>query len=200
MNRRILIGIIVAAGVLLLGTLVLVVVMWLQQPEPIATNNENANTVVNAANTNTTTTTTTSTATDTTTDTTSATTVVLDDEATLRRVINNFTERFGSYSTDTNYENIALSRSLMTDTMAAAADKIVSNNTQKNNDFHSVESRVMTTVLTDYVTGATGATAEVSVRQTIIAGQADPTYSNQTARLTLIKVNDTWKVDSFRWL
>ena len=88
----------------------------------------------------------------------------------------------------------------MTDTMAAAADKIVSNNAQKSNDFNSVESRVMTTVLTDYVAGATGATAEVSVRQTIVAGQADPTYSNQTARLTLIKVNDTWKVDSFRWL
>lgn len=193
MNRRIIIIIIAAAGILLLGTLLVLLVAWRQKPPitTVVTNTIQTNTATTTANTNETNTV------DVTTDTASP--AVLNDEAALRRVINNFTERFGSYSTDTNYENIELARSLMTATMAKTADNIISQNSQKADTFYSIETTVMTTTLTDYSADATGATAEVNARQTIIEGQANPSYRNQTARLTLVKVADTWKVDSFRW-
>lgn len=201
MKRTLLISLIAVAAAILLGTVVLLLVVSRQQPVVDANVNAITNTQIDTTNTITTTTTTSDTTTiDTTTPTTTTDSPTMNDEAALRRVINNFTERFGSYSTDTNYENVALSKSLMTDNMAKAADKIVAKNQQSSGEFYSVESRVMTTTLTDYATGSTGATAEVDVRQTIIAGQANPTYKNITARLTLIKVNDTWKVDSFSWL
>lgn len=200
MNKKLLIGLIIGAAALLLGTLILLLVVSRKQPAVDTIVNSTTNTQTNTTTTTTTNTTTSNTTTADTTTTNLTVSSTMDDETALRRVINNFTERFGSYSTDTNYENVALSKSLMTEKMEKAADKIVANNQQLNGEFYSVESRVMTTTLTDYSNGSTGATAEVDVRQTIINGQAEPTYRNITARLTLTKVEDTWKVDSFSWL
>lgn len=197
MNRKLLIGLIVGAAALLLGTLVLLLVVSRQSP--VVDTVVNTTTNSSTSTTNTTTTSSNVNPADTTT-TTATVSPAMDDETALRRVINNFTERFGSYSTDTNYENVALSKSLMTNTMMKSAEKVVANNQPPSEEFYSVESRVMTTTLTDYSNGSTGATAEVDVRQTIIQGQANPTYRNVTARLTLKKVDDTWKVDSFSWL
>ncbi|EKD76539.1 MAG: hypothetical protein ACD_43C00068G0002 [uncultured bacterium] len=198
MNKRILITIVVAAGVLLLGALIILIIVLRRQPVVDSTS---TNTNINTTTTQTNTAVTTNTNAVVTNDATTNTIVpALDDESALRRVINNFSERFGSYSTDTNYENIELTRSLMTETMSKTADSIINKDEQKQTEFYSIESKVMNTTLTDYTPDATGATAEVSVRQTIIAGQANPSYQNKTARLTLVKVKDTWKVDSFRWL
>jgi ABC-type glycerol-3-phosphate transport system substrate-binding protein len=200
MNKRLIMVIIIAAAVLLLATLVLLLIALGRTPATNTTT-DNTNTITtNTTVTTTTTTTTSDTTTDSTTNTTTSEPVPPDDETALRRVVNNFTERFGSYSTDTNYENITLARSLMTATMSKTADTIIANNAQQSDTFYSVESRVMTTTLTDYAADATGATAEVDVRQTIVSGQTNPTYRNQSARLTLVKAGDTWKVDSFKWL
>ncbi len=110
-----------------------------------------------------------------------------------------FTERYGSYSSDTNFENVERSRYLMTETMSKQADKLI-NPSQSAAEFTSVTSAVTGVTLTDFAEGATGATVTVAVRQKTIVGQQDPTYRNVTARLTLKKVSNTWKIDSFRWL
>lgn len=195
MNRKVLIAIVVAAGILLLATLILLV-LALRQPKP----------TTNVA-TDTVTTTTTDTVSDTTTTTTSTDTAPVEttqpveqnDRQAITAAARSFTERFGSYSTDTNFENIERSRYLMTQAMEKQADQIIAQG-RAADGFTSVTSEVTSVTLTDFADGATGATVEVAVRQKTTVGQADPTYTNVTARVTLKKVNSGWKIDSFRWL
>ncbi|MBI4407393.1 MAG: hypothetical protein HY565_02730 [Candidatus Kerfeldbacteria bacterium] len=197
MNRKLIIAIIGAAVLLLVG----LVIIWFIVSRVPADDTNTASTNTNQVRTNTDTTTTTTTTDSTTTDTTQDTTVVVqqDDQQAITSSSRSFTERFGSYSSDTNFENIERSRYLMTDTMSQQADKLISQG-QDNSTFFSIESDVTGVTFTDYTDGATGATVEVAVRQKKTVGQQAAVYSNQIARLTLKKVGGSWKVDSFRWL
>lgn len=111
-----------------------------------------------------------------------------------------FTERYGSYSTDTHYANIESSRSFMTDAMSAQADKIIAAGQASGTTFLSVATQAVNVTVTDYSAGASGATVQVDTRQTTTQGQAAPTTKNATVRLTLKKIGNTWKVDTFQWL
>lgn len=187
---------VIAAGVLLLAVIILLLVARSQTPQAIDTTNETTTAVD----------TTTSTTTETTGTTTTPDTdvvindAIVDDASSITRLARNFTERYTSYSTDTNYANIEESRDMMTAQMSIQADQVIANDQQDNTVFYSVVSQATNVLLTDFVAGATGATIEVSVRQTLTTGQANPTYQNRTARLTMKKEGVTWKVDSFRWL
>lgn len=198
MNRKLIIGIISAAVVLLLVIIGLFVILSRQPADQVITDTTNTNQVT----TNTTTTTTTTTTDSSTTNNTNQATAVvvqLDDRQAITSSSRSFTERFGSYSSDTNFENIELSRYLMTDAMSAQADKLITQG-QDTSTFFSVESEVTGVTLTDYAEAATGATVEVAVRQKKTVSQQEPVYSNLTARLTLKKIDHSWKIDSFRWL
>lgn len=198
MNRKLIIGIISAAVILLLVIIVLFIVLSRQPADQVITDTTNTNQVT----TNTTTTTTDASTTNNTNQDAAVDTVVvvqLDDRQAITSSSRSFTERFGSYSSDTNFENIELSRYLMTDAMSAQADKLIAQG-QDTSTFFSVESEVTGVTLTDYADAATGATVEVAVRQKKTVSQQQPVYSNLTARLTLKKVGASWKVDSFRWL
>lgn len=198
MNRRL----IIISIVTLVLLLAIGLAVWLLQQEP-TTDTVDTNTNDTTTNTNTTVTTTnTDTSTDTTTD---ATTVAVDrdDRQAITSVSSSFTKRFGSYSTDTNFENIERSRYLMTTTMSDQADRIIQagqNNDTAGDTFSSVDSVVTGVTITDFADGATGATVEVSVRQTQRIGQGTTNYANAKARATLKKEGDRWLVDSFRWL
>lgn len=198
MNKRLLLILIIAAGALLLAVIILFIVAQVQAPKSIdstVTTNEDILPL------NTAPTTTDSTGTVVTPDTTTPviTDATVDDVTSITRLARNFTERYTSYSTDTHYENIEKSRSMMTADLSIEADKIIANSQQDDADFYSVSTQVTNVTLTDFVEGATGATGVVAARQTVTNGQADPTYKNRTARLTLKKDGLTWKVDSFLW-
>ncbi len=197
MNRKLIIAIISAVVLLLIGLLVIWLIVSRTPADDTTTDTTNTNQVTADTNTTTTTTTTDST----TTDTTPVTTVVVqqDDQQAITSSSRSFTERFGSHSSDTNFENIERSRYLMTDAMSQQADQLIAKG-QDTSTFLSIESTVTGVTLTDYSDGATGATVEVSVRQKKTVGQQAATYSNEIARLTLKKVGASWKVDSFRWL
>lgn len=200
MNKKALLILVVAAGALLLAVIILLIVARSQAPQANDTTTDATNE----------TTTTIDTTTSTTTETTGTTTTpdtdvvindaIVDDASSITRLARNFTERYTSYSTDTNYANIEESRDMMTAQMSTQADQVIANDQQDNTVFYSVVSQATNVSLTDFVAGATGATIEVSVRQTLTTGQANPTYQNRTARLTMKKEGVTWKVDSFRWL
>lgn len=188
--------IIVAVIATLLIAAIIGFVLWLQsRPEPSTTTN--TNTVVTLENTNTTTTTNSSENTNI--DTPRPTSVERSERQAITGAATSFTERFGSYSSDTNFENIERSRYLMTAAMESTADDIIEDG-QSDAQFTSVDSTVAGVAITDYADGSTGATVEVSVRQTQRVGQGTTTYENKTARLTLEKEGDRWLVDSFRWL
>ncbi len=195
MSRRNLIIVISA----LLLVVVLAIVLWFvfgnsNQTDVQTDGNTNTNAT---SNTNTTITDTTSQNTNT--ETTNTQTVDRNERQAISSVASSFTERFGSYSTDTHFENIERSRYLMTDAMNRQADTIVRQG-ESADDFASVLSTVTGVSITDYSDGATGATAEVSVRQTLRDGVGNTTYENKKANLTLKKVGSQWLVDSFRWL
>lgn len=201
MNKRLMIGLVIAAGVLFVAIVILFVIIRLQTPTSTTTTST-------TTNSNTTTDTTTTTNTETSTDTTLVTetdeeevvsTEGVDDITSITRLARNFTERYGSYSTDTNFANIEQTRSMMTSAMSAQADRVIAQG-GNTGEFSSVESRATNVRITDFSSGATGATVEADVRQTTITGQGDPMYNNVTARLTLKKEGMAWKVDSFRWL
>lgn len=193
MNRKIIISIIIAAGVLLIATLILLIIA-LRKPQPSVPTNTNPTIITTDTVVDTTTTVTTDTTIPETTE-----PVEQDDRQAITAAARSFTERYGSYSTDTNFENIERSRYLMTEAMSKQADKVIQPG-QSDNAFSSVTSAVTSVTFTDFSDGSTGATVEVAVRQKTVIGQTDPTYRNVRARLTLKKIDTSWKIDSFRWL
>lgn len=191
--------VIISAGVGLIMLLVLVVVIfsWRRQPmADVADTKDQQQT--NSPTTNTTTTITTN-SNQATTNSTTPVTIDRDDRQAITSTVTSFTGRFGSYSTDTHFENIERSRYLMTAAMSKQADQIIAAGLSENG-FSSVETMVTTVTITDFSAGASGATVEVAGRQTKRMGQGSVEYNNVTARITLKKVEATWLVDSFRWL
>lgn len=203
MNKKLLIGIIVAAGILLVSTLIVVVIALRSQPEPQTHANDNTNTE-NTTNTNSETNTTTSTdsQTDTTTNTNSENTsnVVLSNQRTsISRAATSFTERYGSYSSDSNFNNIEALNSVMTENMKKQAKNVIKNGLGTK-EYYSITTQAVSVNFIDFVEGSTGATLEVFTRRTEQKGLNDPTIFSQTARLQLNRVDNQWKIDSFKWL
>jgi hypothetical protein len=197
MTRRNLIILISSVFAILVLAIILLVVFW-QRPNGNGGENNTNGTVDTNQNSNGTITN--STSNDGDTNAVIPDTVDRNERQAITSAATSFTERFGSYSTDTNFENIERSRYLMTDNMERQADAIVRQG-QADDTFSSVQSTVAGVVITDYSDGATGATVEVSVRQGKRTGTAAATsYSNAKANLTLKKVDDQWLVDSFHWL
>ncbi len=89
----------------------------------------------------------------------------------------------------------------MTENMQAKADNLISKQARNNTkEFYGVTTQVITVIITDYSTGATGATVEVDVRKTETKGLADPESVSDKARLQMKKEGPAWKVDNFTWL
>lgn len=195
MNRRRLIIIVAVAVLVIIG---IIIAIWLYSRTPETSSSANTNTVVpNTTNTNTVTNT--NSTVDPVTNPVANTTIDRSERQAITSVSTSFTERFGSYSSDTNFENIERSRYLMTEAMSKQGDKIIQDG-QSQDGFSSVDSVVAGVTITDYADGATGATVEVSVRQTQRVGEGSISYNNTQARLTLKKEGTRWLVDSFRWL
>lgn len=204
MNKKILIGIVIAAGVLLISTLIIVMIALRSKDSDTTTNtNENVS-IENTNNTNSNTTTTTNSdvsngsTTDPTTD--DSSNVVLSNQRTsISRAATSFTERYGSYSSDSNYENIEALTSVMTQNMQKQSEKLV-NTGLGTGEQYSISTQAVSVEFIDFVEGSTGATLEVYTRRTEQKGVNDPVVFSQTARLQLNKVDNQWKIDSFKWL
>ncbi len=205
MNKKLLIGILIAAGVLFIGTLIMVVIALRAQPDSQTDTNINTNSE-NSTNTNSdtnTTTTTTDSQTDTTTNTNTndGGNVVLSNQRTsISRAATSFTERYGSYSSDNDFENIEALDSVMTEDMKKQAQDVVANGLGSANEYYAITTQVVSINFIDFVEGSTGATLEVFTRRTEQKGLNDPVIFSQTARLQLNRVDNQWKIDSFKWL
>lgn len=201
MNKKLLIGIISAAGVLLISTLIIVVIALRSQPESqtnTTTNTENTTNTNSETNTTTSTDSQTDGATNTNSDDTSN--VVLSNQRTsISRAATSFTERYGSYSSDSNFDNIEALDSVMTEDMKKQAQNVIKNGLGTK-EYYSIATQAASVNFVDYVDGSTGATLEVFTRRTEQKGLNDPVIFSQTARLQLNRVDNQWKIDSFKWL
>lgn len=204
MNKKLRLAIIITAATLLVSTIIIVIIALSMQPDAPATTDGNTTEQTNTNQTtdsNTTTTTTDSqTNTGTTTTPNDGSNVVISNERTsITRAAISFTERYGSYSSDSNFENIEALDSVMTNDMKGQAANVVKNGIDSQ-EYYSISTQAVSVKFVDFVDGSTGATVEVFTRRTEQKGLSDPVIFSQTARLQLNKVDNQWKTDDFKWL
>lgn len=192
------IGLVIVAGVLLVTTILLLVVAQRSVPSNTTSTDVGNSTSIDTSNSPVSDATT---ITSDTADTTANTTVVIDSKTKLYQIVRFFTERYGSYSTDNEHENIDSLRPFMTDTMQTTADALITTQTNTaSNDavYYGVTTQAANVNIIDYAPAATGATVEVVTRRVETTAGTTKTYT-QTARLQLKTINNAWKVDTFKW-
>ena len=120
-------------------------------------------------------------------------------DLTLKRLSELFAERYGSFSTDSDFQNITDLQPYMTDTMKATADNFVAIERGKSTpDFKSVVTKVLSTNIGSAIGG------EVEVRlstQRIESGDsfADNDIYYQDIVLELIQDGDQWLSNAAIW-
>jgi len=123
-----------------------------------------------------------------------------DDQLELIRLANLFTERFGSYSTEAEFQNIIDLKPYMTKKMQAWADSYVK--IQKAQiagaDYSSVVTKVMATKVTSQV--GNKAEVELSTQRTETGSNTDGQSSYyQDIILKMIEESDNWLIDVATW-
>ena len=122
------------------------------------------------------------------------------DSAGVTTIAKMFTERYGSYSNEANFENLRDVLPLMTDAFATRTNDFIAS--AKSPDvFYGVSSRVVT-VKVEHMDDETGtATILVNTQREEAQGSTQQTaVSYQEIRLELVKEGGIWKVDSAIWL
>ncbi len=195
MNKKRIILLAVIAGILLISIIVLLMIAQRFQPE--------ASTVVTVSNTNQSTGDTTIVSANTNNTNAVADTVIpvnsgtVDSKTSVYQTARFFTERYGSYSTDNEYENIDSVQAFMTPAMQASATAV--RQQVVTNTYYGISTQATNVKFIDFTPSATGATVEVITRRTETTG-IDTKQFTQTARLQLKKVNEAWLVDIFKWV
>ncbi len=117
-------------------------------------------------------------------------------EVSLEKLARTFVERFGTYSSSNNFNNIRDIQPLMTTTMRNWSNTFISQQAKRDDD------QVVTTraLAVDSVT-VSGSTAEAVVstrREEVVNGQA--TIYRQSMRVEFIQQGNQWLIDGAYWL
>lgn len=205
MNRNLLIGLIASAVVILVLVLGFAAFVLFGSNTNRDANSDSGDQTISDENINIdnteTTTTNNSTGPDGSSESTSVTTInpSITDKSLIIGLATSFTERFGSFSSDTGTDNIDASLSFMTDSMRDYVNNIGNQTNSTNGDFYGITTQVVNVYFTDYSAGATGATVEVATRRTENKDNNDSNIFSQSARLQIKKVGGSWRVDRFDW-
>lgn len=114
-------------------------------------------------------------------------------------VARSFVERFGSFSTESDYANVDDVMTLATSSLQARLQSIAE---EARRDISSSYYGVSTRVIAMEVTTETENTASMKIttqRQESIDSPANTSTSYQEIDLQLVKNGDTWLVDDFQW-
>lgn len=122
---------------------------------------------------------------------------VIADKAVLQQTARYFTEIFGSYSSDNNFQNLKDLKSLMTTTYWAKWEKDLANIT--SNTTYSVWSQAMNATIDQYSASA-GTVTVLCKRGERKSKTEKENIFYQSAQVNLVKVNGTWLVDKVVWL
>ena len=124
-------------------------------------------------------------------------TAVEPDELALERVARFFTERFGSYSSDANFQNVVDLKEYMTDKMQIWADDYV--RVQRSSGVPDLFTSITTRVLSvpEFSIDGNRATIRFTTQRVEEAAVSDTYY--QEIDLTFTKVDGEWLADSVSW-
>jgi hypothetical protein len=128
-------------------------------------------------------------------------TAAVDATVAARRLANLFVERFGSYSSEAQFQNIVDLKKFMTKKMQAWADTYISDQKKQagtNTSFQSITAKVITTSVTNQ--SASGITFRITTVRTTDNGAVNGknTY-NQDILIRAVPSGTDWKIDSAYW-
>ncbi|OGL74003.1 hypothetical protein A3D72_03900 [Candidatus Uhrbacteria bacterium RIFCSPHIGHO2_02_FULL_57_19] len=123
--------------------------------------------------------------------------------AEILRLSTQFAERFGSYSSQGNFENITDLEPLQTDSMKAWADQYIVRaraSRGENPEYIGVTTRAVSPRITDFSESAGTATVRVSTQREEVSGtSAARRVYYQDIVLDLRRVGGVWLVDAAAW-
>ncbi len=125
-------------------------------------------------------------------------------EANLKAVANTFTERFGSYSNQGNFQNLEDLRDLMTVKMKGWTDNFIQQQKVAMGDdsiYYGITTKAISATIATFE--ASLGRAEVVVetqRQEAKGSTINPKVFYQKMQLKLVQTGEGWKVDEVNWL
>jgi hypothetical protein len=128
----------------------------------------------------------------------------VEERETVTALAKSFAERYGSYSSTSNFANVEDSLALMTEGFAATSRAQVqagrSTSTTPTGPTITTISRALSATLSAFDAPSGTASVAVSMQvQELTGAEAKGTVSYRTMALTMAKVDGTWKVDSAKW-
>ncbi|HBK34695.1 MAG: hypothetical protein UU08_C0002G0013 [Candidatus Uhrbacteria bacterium GW2011_GWE2_40_58] len=120
-------------------------------------------------------------------------------ESAVRSLSDTFTERYGSYSTESDFANLRDVLVLMTDRFAADTQNYL-DSAKSSDDYYAVTTQVLNVKILDFDEEAKTATTSVSTQRQESRGTIqDMSVIYQTLFLELIWEQGMWKVDVAEW-
>ncbi|MCL5794914.1 MAG: hypothetical protein M1338_00950 [Patescibacteria group bacterium] len=124
-------------------------------------------------------------------------------EAALKTIALTFAERFGSFSNQSNFENLNNLRDLMTVKMRGWADNYIAeqrNNLSAETGYYGVTTQALSVIITSFDESLGRADAQVSTqRQESKGSTQNPRVYYQSLYLKMVKTDSGWKVDEAAW-
>jgi len=125
------------------------------------------------------------------------------DKADIERLARTFTERYGSFSNQTDFENLEDLKIFMTASMRAYVDSFIARQRAQRGDtsiYYGVTTKVLTTEITDYSPSLGRAEVLVTVQKQESTGSTTNTkVFNQEAALDFARDNGSWKLEGLYW-
>jgi len=124
--------------------------------------------------------------------------IVSSTENSLNIVVRNFSERFGSYSTDSGYKNIEEVQVLATAKLQQELEKIMAK-PLNTNDFYGISAKFIKANIENLDEELGEATVMVTLQmsETSVSQNSDVYY--QDLLLSLIRSGNDWLVDTLEW-
>lgn len=111
-----------------------------------------------------------------------------------------FVERFGSFSSESRYENIDDVMTLATDKLQSRLEDLAETvRREQGGDYYGVSTRIIT-VKAEVTTETNARLLITTQREEAIANPGNTSVRYQDIRVELVKEGDHWLVDAFTWL
>lgn len=115
----------------------------------------------------------------------------------LQQVAATFAERYGSYSNQSNFQNLRDVMPLVTDSFRRTLEARIAAGTSASGEYNGVTTRALQSSVA--VRGSGSAEVAVKTQRETTVGTSEPTTSYETLTLTFELVGQTWKVDAAVW-
>jgi hypothetical protein len=127
--------------------------------------------------------------------------IQVDQRSSLKRLAMAFTERYGSYSNQSDFENLLDLTALMSKAMADRTESFVegARANQDSTGYSGTTTRALSVKIDSYHEDAGDATLTVSAQRRSASDTAEDRIYYQSITIEFIKIGESWKADSAIW-